>query len=38
MKRLDLENGQVAIEGTIVSLAYVADRKNKPSLVRRMLR
>lgn len=38
MKRLDLENGMVEVEGTLVSAAYIADKKRKPSLVRRVLR
>lgn len=38
MKRLDLENGVVEVEGTVVSMAYVADKKRKVGFVRRVLR
>lgn len=38
MKRLDLQNGVVEIEGTVVSMTYVADKKRRAGLMRRVLR
>ncbi len=38
MKQLDLEHGVVAVEGTIISLAYVTDKKRKTNLLKRAFR
>ena len=38
MQRLDLENGVVEVEGTLMGMSYVADKKRKTSLLRRVVR
>jgi len=38
MKHLDLDSGHVHIEGTVTSMAYVADKAKKQRLVGRLFR
>lgn len=38
MKHLDLQEGEVIIEGTVASVDYVADRKKKKSIAKRLFR